>query len=128
MRRVLLWLAAGVTLIVIVAASYAAAWLQVPRSLIIRRASASEIGAAMAADRFYSDYRWDTLVITARVANDVPARHEIVLSAPAGSVVWCRLSSRAAMPSPGSTVTVVTVAASAVRRSGGILLADCVLV
>ena len=119
--------AAGAAIVVSAAASYGAAWVQVPQSMTARRVSTSEVSNAMAADRFYSDYRLNTLVITAPVTHADPGQHEIALEASPGGVS-CRLDPRIPLPSVGSTVTIVTVAASAIRRPEGVLLVDCISV
>ncbi len=128
MRRVVLTTAAGAAIVVSATASYGAAWVHVPQSMTARRVSASEVSNAMAADRFYSDYRLNTLVITAPVTHAVPDQHEIALGASPSGTVSCRLDPHTPMPSVGSSVTIVTVAASAIRRPDGVLLVDCLSV
>ncbi len=126
MRKTILTAVAATAALVLAASGFVAAWLRVPQTMTVRRVGVQDAVHAMAGDHFYSDYRLSTLLVTATVARDEPALRRITFAGTGRNVAMCQLSNTGGLPAPGTTVTVATVAARAVRVPDGVLFTDCV--
>jgi len=97
--------------------------------LAIKSVSPDQIAGAMQQDDFFSNYRYDTLLVRGTVTSVRKTGNALVvgLKTDVAFAVSCDLGSYSQPVAMGDTISVMTEGASAEREASAVLLHDCVV-
>jgi hypothetical protein len=129
MARLLIAIAFLGTLAGVAAISFSLGEGNAVGALSVRQVTADQLGAAMQADQFYSEYREATLLVRGSVASVYADGHGFALEFKTqnGFKTICQLGQYPSAVNDGDTLTAVTEGANAERLSSAVLLSNCVL-
>lgn len=136
MRNLMRWYWWSVVVIAVVvlvgtaaAGGYFLGDVQAVKGLSIQRTSPRQLAEAMRQDRFYSDYRKSSLLVTGTVASVSRGGGQLIVGFATGSSYGasCDLGAAVAAPRVGQTFTVLALGEAAERLPAGVLLRGAVI-
>lgn len=127
------WLTIAAAAVVLLGVATAGGFLlgdiQSVKGLTIRRVTPAQLADAMREDRFYSDYRKSSLLVTGSVSSVVRGDGRLTVAFATGST-WgtsCELGAATVAPRAGDTLTVLALGGAAERLPSGVLLRGAVV-
>jgi hypothetical protein len=128
-RRILMLLSFVGALVGVAAVSFFGGDAFAVGTFSVRQVTPDQLGLAMKADDFYSEFREDTLVVRGTVASVSRAASgmNVAFQTQNGIETLCAVGLYSSAIHVGERVTVVTEGANAQRLSSGVLLSNCVV-
>jgi hypothetical protein len=123
--RILLTLAILVLFVGVGAAAFFLGDTHAVQAMTVRRATPNDVAEAMKADRFFSTYRENTLILQGTVVS--ASATTLGLETGSDYSLTCALPGPDASVHVGDTVTVLAEGASAERQPSGVLLRECTI-